>query len=244
MTPIAIMIGRANKKGLIGTAEKIKKQKEKIVMEITNKNLLTIINELMKKNDGHYFREAQLQFDLAWALRESFKDDNIKIHLEYFAKNKIKDNNMYYDIVIENGEDFIPIELKFKTKKINGFNYSNQAAQDLGRYDFWKDVERIENFKDNTHNKMSKGYAVFITNDDAYKNNSGEKCIYKDFAINDGREIKKNQNLAWTDGIESTTVGTNRMYNIKIAGEYVIKWEDVYDITDKYKFRALILEIS
>ena len=72
--------------------------------------------------------------------------------------NKSKGNqDMRVDLVVKKEDEYVPIEIKYKTKikqenEIKRFGLSmtgitltkDQSAQDLGRYDFWRDVRRLE----------------------------------------------------------------------------------------------------
>ena len=92
----------------------------------------------------------------------------------------------YFDIVLEDTKQtrFIGIELKYKLKKIdlpkstdmqrfgctpNSENaqritlVSNQGAENEGRYDFWKDVKRLELLGQCFDNVVG-GIAIFVTN--------------------------------------------------------------------------------
>lgn len=97
----------------------------------------------------------------------------------------------YFDIVLEDtqGTKFIGIELKYKLKKIDlpkstdltRFGYSpasdnvkpitlvsNQAAENEGRYDFWKDVKRLE-LLGQYFEQVKGGIAIFVTNQKNYQ---------------------------------------------------------------------------
>lgn len=109
----------------------------------------------------------------------------------------------YFDIVLErtgNNPSFIPIELKYKLKAVKLDNgernftrfgeapsdeesgkdkitlATNQSAEDEGRYDFWKDVKRIELLAQN-FSAVEGGIALFLTNQRSYMSkNEGNKC--------------------------------------------------------------------
>jgi hypothetical protein len=63
------------------------------------------------------------------------------------------------------------IELKYKTRSLTAaldgedFHLMSHAAQDLVRYDFFKDLNRIEAFA--RAGPERTGYAIFLTNDSA-----------------------------------------------------------------------------
>lgn len=217
-------------------------------MIITKEELENSLNKLLKSGNT-YSCEAQFQFDLAWELRYLLNEkerNDVHIFLEYpSAKKDSKGKRLYYDIVIEKNNSACVIELKYKTKKLNvEFNghtveLTNQAAQDLGRYDYLKDVSRIENFNSLNDETLKCGYTIFLTNDNAYWDKGGENCIYKDFALNDGRVIPANKKLQWAEGTKKTTVGENRLDAITLKGTYQVKWQPYGP-----QFKCLIFEIE
>lgn len=105
----------------------------------------------------------------------------------------------YFDIVLEKtGENprFIAIELKYKLKEVRlekGVNFArfgiipyydsdeaepitlvtNQSAENEGRYDFWKDVKRIELLASHFHS-VQGGIALFLTNQGSYKETNSD----------------------------------------------------------------------
>lgn len=128
------------------------------------------------------FNEFDFQMQLALALRASGKYDDVDA--EYFLPNSVVegydwDSNMYLDIVVSRDGEFVPVELKYCTRSVRcdilRFNellqdveiMRNQGAQDNRRYDFWKDVRRVELVK-KLFPAVKNGLAVFLTNDPAY----------------------------------------------------------------------------
>ena len=130
--------------------------------------------------------EAQFQHELAAYLRDHNKN-NPKVHLEYFVPKVFiasKSSKAYIDIVIEQDNEFVPIELKFKTtslkpKKSLYSCFGNEekcqlirkmAAQNINRYAVWKDVKRIEWIKSQPQycKTVKTGFVVFHTNDPLY----------------------------------------------------------------------------
>jgi hypothetical protein len=75
----------------------------------------------------------------------------------------------HVDIWVEQNGEVLAIELKYKTKALQTsergeeFVLQNHSAQDIARYDFIKDVWRVETIVANyTH---ASGYAILLTND-------------------------------------------------------------------------------
>lgn len=104
----------------------------------------------------------------------------------------------YFDIVLEKNEEkpeeakFIAIELKYKLKKVKleqGIEFkrfgisspnkditlvTNQSASNEGRYDFWKDVKRLELLKEHFGKNVVGGIALFVTNEKSYTSINSE----------------------------------------------------------------------
>ena len=120
-----------------------------------------------------FHSEADFQFALAWMLQSEYPDANIR--LEYLISNG-SNKKEYVDILVTYREKVFPIELKYKTRKLqinfNGESYdlANQGAQDEGCYGFVKDISRIELFSKTIPN-FAKGFAIWLTNDPWYWKN-------------------------------------------------------------------------
>lgn len=214
-------------------------------MIITKELFSQTVSKLLSRDDTS-LSEAQLKYSLAWELRRILPQ-NYSIYLEYPIREQKDDGTetrKYHDIVIKGDGKFCVIELKYKTKakdvRFDGkmFSLKTHGAQDLGRYDFLKDVERIEHYKKSNAN-FDCGYSVIITNDSVYWTREGLNKIYQSFALNEGRIIP-NRHLDWINAkVES--VGKSRENGLQIDGSYTIKWLPESSIND---FRYLILDIK
>mgnify|MGYP004443477275 FL=1 len=128
--------------------------------------------------------EADFQLELADYLRSTKHYQNV--FLEYFVPNiKIAGNtaNAYIDIVVENDDEYVPIELKFKTKSlkvpVSGYScfgrptrhslVSYMKGHTDNRYLVWEDVKRIDLIKTRYGQTVKHGFVVFLTNDSAYQ---------------------------------------------------------------------------
>ena len=107
------------------------------------------------------------------------------VDMEYYVpkselENYVWDSELRLDVVVKKDSEYCPVELKYKTKKverqISRFDETlhekvvvmkNQGAQDLGMYDFWKDVRRVELVR-KRFARVKGGLAVFVTNDKSY----------------------------------------------------------------------------
>jgi hypothetical protein len=185
--------------------------------------------------------EADFQFALGWEIQKKFPDWSVRF--EHKPTN-LKDR-IFVDLWIK-GDQTSAIELKYKTRKLDvnvkgeSFNLLDQSAQDIGRYDFLKDVERLENIV-STHDNV-KGYAVILTNDSAYWKSSTTETVDAEFRMHEGRIL--NGELAWSTKAGAGTM-RKREKPIKLTGTYKLSWKDYSQVssTSYGKFRYLFLEI-
>ncbi len=216
---------------------------------IISKAQLEEILKSVYNNRNPFLSEAQLQFDLAIALEKHFESqspDRYKIYLEYPTVNTTTNARVYYDIVIKDvvTKEYCPIELKYKTKNAPvtfdgaAIDLKNHAAQDLGRFDYLKDVERIENFNAITSKVKEAGYAIILTNDQSYWNGTGVGKMFADFALNDKITIVEGTK-SWVVGTKDTSVGKSRKNGLTLKDSYYIEWKNLDN-----NFKFLLLEIK
>ncbi|MBP7176102.1 MAG: hypothetical protein KBA53_07805 [Thermoclostridium sp.] len=198
--------------------------------------------------EGRVFvSEADFQFAYAWKIKELYPDASIR--LEYIPW--LYDKNMHIDIAVFINERMVPIELKYKTKGFTGnidgdsITLKNQGAQDIGRYDFLYDVQRMEGISKSGLYPIEKAYAVLLTNDSGYwvksnKSGTNKRPVDDEFRIHEGIIITGQR--AWKPEAGAGTM-RNREVPINIQGEYRIAWND-YRPADKCEFRYTIVEIS
>ncbi len=215
-----------------------------------NKQYIQVIVDFLVSNKI-YYNEAQLQFDLAWKIRESFgKKPKLVVCLEKLTAtgrnlNSKKHINLYTDIVILNKgtKEFIPIELKYKTKEDADLGLKNHGAYDLGCYDFLWDTKRNEMLRTSTMSKLTlnskeekeiqrtkhlskfiKGYSIIITNDDIYwKNKEDSNSCAKEFFLDDKKIIKKGQCLNWINSAQFYK-NTWRDMPLSFDKDYYCEW--------------------
>jgi hypothetical protein len=142
---------------------------------------------------------------------------------------------MYIDMIVIFKNKIYPIEVKYKTKKIDVnenneiYHLKNQAAQDLGRYDYLKDIQRIESLPKIINNFVcEKGFTIILTNDNSYwkKKQNG---IDEQFHLDDG--VIKTGSLKCADhASKGSTKG--RTDPIELNGKYKINWNEYSVIND------------
>lgn len=199
-------------------------------------NMTKIIEKLQDKRQI-FCSEADFQLEMAWVIKERYRD--AKVRLEYVPTF---DDKMHIDILVFISNEWIPIELKYKTKNSKKekmtdqitqevFNLKNQGAKDINCYLYLKDIMRIESIKEQEKNNFKEGYAVFLTNDETYLNPPQKNnCVYKDFSLEDGA-IKKGK-LEWA---EHTGDGTKKGIEdpITLKGIYKMKWNEFSNVAEE-----------
>ncbi|MFB0557301.1 MAG: hypothetical protein ACETVW_05545 [Dehalococcoidia bacterium] len=196
-----------------------------------------------------FHSEADFQHAFAWQLHMDYP--HLKIRLEYpFYRED--DTTDHIDIVAFDDNETIAFELKYKTalffmpSREDVFYLKGHSAQDLGRYDFLKDIHRLEKFV--TEYKNSSGYAILLTNDGAYWNPSSKaKSVCDQFRLTDQRLITGE--LSWSETAGKGTI-KGREARIKLKGSYTCIWRDYSEfeksefIKGSGKFRCLVIKIA
>ena len=195
-----------------------------------NSELLHKILDSLSTKRPIFHSEADFQHALAWELHrrewairleKPFEIEGRRVHVDIWAKRK---------------RSSMAIELKYKTRmpkgkaesepiKVNGekFYLKNQSAQDLGRCDFWRDVDRLQHLV--SEGDVRVGYAIFLTNDSSYKNDDSSKPLDAQFRLHE-REIGKGK-LCWNTKGKSLPewIGKSRRSAIYLKNTYQLKWK-------------------
>ena len=101
------------------------------------------------------------------------------------------------------------------------YDLGDQAAQDLGRYDFFKDIERLERFVRSGESRS--GAAIFLTNDSAYWGPTPNREVaYENFAMTNERRVSGE--LTWGSRASSGT-RRSREAPISLKGSYALRWQ-------------------
>jgi len=206
-------------------------------------NIKDILKQLLEIRPI-FHSEADFQYALAWEIQKHHPKAQIRLEINL----PVFDKKEYIDIWANIDDKVYIIELKYKTKKINleynkeKFYLLNQGAQDVGRYDFIKDITRLERFISKHNNYI--GYAIMLTNDDLYWRNPVRlNTVDANFRIHENRKIKGK--LRWSDG---ASVGTKkgRENNLIIKDSYLMKWSDYSALKESGPnyFKFLLSEIK
>ncbi len=211
------------------------------------------IRTFIERQDELMFNERDFQMQLAVALRESGKYDDVDV--EYFIPNSVATSRGYewksdlrLDIVVRCENEYAVVELKYPTKRIitdikrfDTFLYGveivkNHGAQDIVSYNFWKDVRRIEIIKSLFPGKVVGGLAVMLTNEPYYTRGPRSGSICSAFSTADGRTGIHGV-LDWT----RQTATSKGLPSFFLDGHYSLKWHSTE--IENYKFYYTLIEI-
>jgi hypothetical protein len=191
-----------------------------------------------------FHSEADFQHALAWEIHE--RHPAAQVRLEY--RPKLLRGRIYVDIWVElDSGPTIAIELKYKTRPLvwerEGESYEllNQSAQDAGRYDFLKDVRRIEQLAQASSSVC--GAAILLTNDPSYWQTPrpGETADAA-FRLHEGQTISGE--LGWGSGASPGTM-RSREAPLTFGTAYRVSWRSYSRLeAPRYgEFRYLLIEV-
>jgi hypothetical protein len=190
-----------------------------------------------------FHSEADFQHAVAWEVHSRWPE--LSVRLEFRPPHM--DNRTYVDIWCNAGSRAVVLELKYKTRKLDvnvageAFDLLDQSAHDIGRYDFLKDVMRLERIvADRTG---LAGYAIFLTNDSAYwRKTVHDQTADAGFRMHESRRVTGI--LPWGSGASAGTM-RGREQQLKISGEYTLIWQDYSEPTEERygKFRYLLVTV-
>lgn len=194
--------------------------------------------ESLAINRPLFHSEADFQHALAWEIHQ--QSSNHSIRLERKPPHK-KTARVYIDLWVANKESAIAIELKYKTRGLSLehegeiFDLLNQSAQDCGRYDFCKDIQRLEAVVSEQPNIIC--YAIFLSNDTAYWNEPRkDQPADLNFRIHHGKTLSGE--LKWGSHASQGTK-RGREDSISIKGTYDLAWKQF-----SQRFRYLLVKIE
>jgi hypothetical protein len=186
-----------------------------------------IIEELRQKRPL-FHSEADFQFAFAWEIQRLYPYAHIR--LEY---PPVHEPNKYIVILVRIKDHSYPIELKYKTKKLSvmsdgePYHLKNHGAQDLGAYDFVKDICRVELFSDKLEG-FKNGYIIWLTNDPYYWNAPiNPSAGYAPFSVHNG--AIKTGAMAWGSNLSAGTI-RGREKGLLLQNEYKIEWNNYSDL--------------
>jgi hypothetical protein len=201
----------------------------------------------LAKQRPTFHSEADFQHAIAWEIHRHVA--RAAVRLERPVKVSHLNKRLHVDLWIEQDDDVLAIELKYKTRALQAlvgteqYALRSQSAQDLGRYDFIKDIGRVENIVTDRAPHAS-GYAILLTNDPSYWTQSrNDSTYYVNFRLHDGSTL--HGSLEWAPGAsEGTKRGREDL--LQLRESYTLQWEDYSRPADgPYgRFRYLLVEVK
>lgn len=201
-------------------------------------DVIRIVRNAIENRTQFYTREQEIQIHIAKELEGSGLFDYV--YLEYHIPSQsienypwLDANNIYIDIVVKRNGRFLPIEIKFKTKAqqilTNVFGtdlpivLGQHGAQNIGCYDFWKDVKRLEIFENQFEN-VDQGVMLFVSNDESYMQYPRNEYVgYFQFSIHQDKSVVPGELLSW-NGDLNVAIGRPP---ISISRGLVINWVEL-----------------
>ena len=174
-----------------------------------------------------FHSEADFQHALAWLIHETRPDADVRLE---FNPSPGADSRMAVDIWVRLSEAVAAIELKYCTHALQQewdgeqFTLRQHAAYPPRRYDFVKDIQRLEYVRQ-IPKPADYGFAVLLTNAPLYWTPQTQAdAIDTDFRLHDGHRIGGGE-LRWS---ENASQGTkrNREEPIRLAYSYNLRWRD------------------
>ena len=191
-----------------------------------------------------FHSEADFQRALARGIQETLPDCHVHLEFNPFPKG---DRRSYLDIWIPDLS--IALELKYRTRRFatectgEKFALRNHAAQDHGRYDFLKDIQRLERVA--REGSARVGYAIILTNDPLYWDASRSRGNTVDaaFRIHEGQQISGE--LKWASHASKGTTN-DRENAIRLTNAYAMRWQDYSKVAGRgyATFRYLAVSVA
>ena len=193
-----------------------------------------------------FHSEADFQHALAWQFRKATPNGQVRLEYKPFPEANLK---MYLDIWLRYRSMGVAIELKYRTRALDrqwkkeSFALRNQGAQDLGRYDFLRDIQRLERVVAD-FGPAKTGFAVLLTNDPSFWNPPSRSTIDAAFRLHESENKRIAGDMAWSaQASEGTTTG--REEPICLKGSYDCVWRDYSSFGEatNQRFRYLMVEV-
>ena len=202
------------------------------------RQIVEMIEQEMRNRTSYFTREQDIQLALAYMLETSRAFDRVFVE-QHIPASMISNypwtdaNNIYIDLVIQKDSVFLPIEIKFKTKSqqvplsVLGIDdvitLGHHGAQNIGCYDLWKDVKRLELFEE-SFPQVEQGIMLFITNDETYLQPPlNMDAGYAQFSIHENKTVAQHETLDWNKAL---SISKNRP-PIQLNRGYLASWTEM-----------------
>jgi hypothetical protein len=189
-----------------------------------------------------FHSESDFQHALAWRIHQ--ENPTARIRLETRPQRGIR-----LDLLVDLSGERTAIELKYFIRRFTAivhdelYDLPNQGAHDISRYDFVKDIVRVETCIRSGF--ANHGWALALSNDPGYWG-AGRKPdpIDNAFRLHDGRTL--NGVLTWGPGAGAGTM-RSREEGLSLSGSYACAWRHYSEIegeTKRTAFRYLAVKVG
>lgn len=190
-----------------------------------------------------FHSEADFQHSVAWEIHRCLPNASVTLERPY----RTSASPLHLDMLIRFGDQALAVELKYKTAKLSHrgmddhYTLLNQNAQDVGRYDFIKDIWRLEAITKAIPNCL--GWAIILSNDSGYWNASRRSgTVDSEFRLSEGGTLQGTR--SWGAAASAGTM-KNREKPIVLESVYGLRWHKYSEITalKNGQFRYIGLEV-
>ena len=214
------------------------------VMIADTLSLVEVLDRLRERRPI-FHAEADMQFALAWGIQGLAPDLHIRLERQLEQRARL-------DLLVASPDwqSQTAIELKYFTAKwsgrIDGEDYAlaYQSAEDVRRYDFVKDITRVEAFVARTPG--ANGAVVAISNESSYWRPKASDRVTFDQAFRLSEGYQLTGELAWVSG-GSLGSTKGRTEPLRLRGDYRCHWQPYSALAGaeaNRDFRVLVVPIE
>jgi hypothetical protein len=218
-------------------------------VKILRKSIGKVLSCLKKKR-SIFHSEADFQHAFAWEIHEMLPFARVRLEKPV----RVGQRSLHIDVWVNYKDVTLAVELKYKTRRLTvkidnqhdsmneHYSLKDQGAQEFGRYDFLKDIQRLEQVVDQYRDSI--GYAVLLTNDSAYwQKPREEEPVDANFRLHHGRVVEGDLN--WGEG---AAIGARRgREQLQLQRTYQLHWSNYSSVKSSgnyRKFRSLVVKVS
>ena len=212
---------------------------------LTLNDIHHIMSELAERRPI-FHSEADFQHEMAWQLREQ---TGSAPRLEYPFESKGNGKRLYIDIWLPgNG---VALELKWYTGELSwtdqnweSFLLKEQGTESFMRYDFLKDVERLESLELSSY---KTGFAILLANGSLLwrPRPTSYETPDEEFRLHERRK-RATGCLKWSPRASASMKSAGRKEMICLKGSYPLAWKTYSELNVKKngEFRYLAFQVN
>lgn len=197
----------------------------------------------LSKTREIFHSEADFQHAMAWEIHRRLPEAYVTLERPYRTGSV----TLHLDMLVRTARESLAIELKYKTRKLEhqtpdeSYVLLNQSAQDVGRYDYIKDIWRLEQITRAV--PSCHGWAILLANDSSYwKTSKRMDTVDASFRLSEGGAL--HGTVAW-GALASAGTMKSREKPIELRGNYKLQWADYSSPAagPNGQFRYLAIEV-